>query len=296
MIVSVSRRTDVPAFYTDWFFHRLEAGRVRVPNPFNPNQVAEVDLRPQAVDCFVFWSKNPAPLLDRLDELDASHPRYYFLFTLNHYPAELEPGLPPVDRRLDLFRRLAGRLGPERVVWRYDPIVLSNRTDADFHRRTFQRLSKEVAGSTDRVIVSLISFYAKTRRRLAALAPDHLFDQQAAERPETDALLSDLADMAAGRGMAMTACAAGRDIAHLGLTPGRCVDADLVNRLWNLNYPTQKHKGQRPDCGCAVSRDIGVNNTCLHHCAYCYAVTSPQAAKANYLRHDPRAETLIPTK
>ena len=139
MIVSVSRRTDIPAFYSDWFIGRVRDGFCLVPNPFNKKQIARISLRPEDVDCFVFWSKNPRPLTRRLDELDRRGFRYYFLVTLNDYPPELEPALPDLGDRLAAFRDLADTLGPDRVVWRYDPIILSNRTDGAYHRRVFER-------------------------------------------------------------------------------------------------------------------------------------------------------------
>jgi len=288
VIVSVSRRTDIPAFYADWFINRVRAGFCLVPNPFNPKQVSRVGLEPEAVDMFVFWSKHPAPLIPRLDELDRLGYRYYFLYTLNDYPGPLEPNLAPLDERIALFQTLSARLGAERVVWRYDPIIVSNRTDYDYHRRAFGRLVRALEGHTRRVVTSTLQFYAKTRRRLEALeARGFRFDPEAAGRPEMMALLADLAGEARSRGLEMTTCAEARDLSEIGLRRGSCIDGALAERIWGLKLTARKDPGQRPACRCIPSRDIGVTDSCLHDCPYCYATVSEAAARKRFREHRP---------
>ena len=194
MILSVSRRTDIPAFYVPWFLHRIHAGFCLVPNPFRPAQVARVSLDPPDVDAFVFWSKNPDPLLPHLAELEARGYRFYFQFTLTGYDQRLEPNVPPLAERLATFRALARQTAPWRIVWRYDPIVLSSWTPPAWHRETFRRLAEALAGSTTRVVVSLLDVYRKARRRLAPLAQagnDIVWAPEAA--PESWTLLGELA-------------------------------------------------------------------------------------------------------
>ena len=140
MIISASRRTDIPAFYSEWFVNRLQEGYCLVPNPFNPRQVSRISLVPESVDAIVFWSKNPAPMLPFLPMVEDLSYRFYFLFTVNDYPKALEPGLPPLVERISTFVELSQRIGPRCVIWRYDPIILSNRTDASYHRKTFENL------------------------------------------------------------------------------------------------------------------------------------------------------------
>ena len=293
MIVSASRRTDIPAFYGPWFAARLRAGRARVPNPFNPRQVREVELTPEAVTAFYFWTKNPAPFLPHLDLLDGMGHRYVFLHTLNDYPAPLEPFLPPVRDRLQTFLALSGRLSPARVIWRYDPIILSDRTDAAYHAETFERLARALSGATERVIISIVSFYAKTTRRLNRLE-GFAFDREAAGRPETGELLGRLAEIAGRHGMAISACADPADHTDLGIAPGRCLDGRLLERLWGVPGPFRKDPGQRKACGCAESRDIGMPDSCLHGCPYCYSTVSHEAARRRHARHDPGGEMLVP--
>ena len=140
MIVSASRRTDIPNYYSDWFFNRLKAGYALVKNPMNAAQIRRVELSPEAVDCFVFWTKNPAPMLPRLEELRDY--AFYFQFTLTGYGRDIEPGIPHKrEVMLDVFRQLAGRVGKERVIWRYDPILITDRYTPEYHVRTFGEIA-----------------------------------------------------------------------------------------------------------------------------------------------------------
>ena len=167
MIVSASRRTDIPAFYMEWMLARLRAGFALVRNPMNPAQVRRVGLTPEEADCIVFWSKNPAPLLARIGELESFGIPFGINFTLNAYRADFEPRLPPVETRLDTFRALAGRIGRRKMTWRYDPILFTPEYDEAFHIDRFGRLAQALAGHTERCIVSFLDFYARTVRNTA---------------------------------------------------------------------------------------------------------------------------------
>ena len=260
MIISASRRTDIPAFHSAWFMNCLRRGFVEVKNPYNPEQVSKVSLLPAEVESIVFWTKNPAPLLAHLKEIDKIGHSYSFLFTLNDYAEDLEPKVPALDERIDKFIELSERIGPRRVVWRYDPIILSDKTGPDYHRRAFESLCNKLGRHTRRVIVSLIDYYKKTKRNLQPL--DYRFDFDAAERPETDELLGDLAKMAREQKLEIFTCAQERDYTGLGIPPGRCIEGA---------GPYKKDPSQREHCRCTQSRDIGAYGTCKHACTYCYA-------------------------
>ncbi|UCH85386.1 MAG: DUF1848 domain-containing protein [Candidatus Latescibacterota bacterium] len=293
MIISASRRTDIPAFYSRWFMNRIREGYCLVPNPFNPTQVANVSLRPRDVDTVVFWSKNPEPLVSHLDEIDALGFVYYFLFTLNDYPAVIEPNLPSLDHRVAVFKTLSKRLGAERVIWRYDPIVISSETPYEFHRRRFDRIAGELSGHTRRVIVSLVDYYRKTDRRLAMLESTGIvFDRNAGEHPGTLELFRHMSGVASSHGMAIHSCAEpSPEFAGTGVRPGSCIDGALIKRL-GAKAPSQKDPGQRDACRCAVSKDIGVTDTCLGGCRYCYATRNHELARRRHSQHDPRAPVL----
>jgi hypothetical protein len=295
VIVSASRRTDIPAFYAGWLLERLRAGSCAVQNPFNPAQRSTISLGPEDVEALVFWTKNPAPLLPHLPEIDARGFRYYFQFTLNDYPALLEPGVPPLGERMASFAALSGRIGRERVIWRYDPILISNQTGFAYHRERFGALSSALAPHTFRVVVSVAHYYRKTRRNLSRLGPAGLVvDEGAAESPQMLDLLAGLATIARSRGLEIVSCASERDFTALGIAPGRCIDGELLERLWGLRGPWKKDPGQRPACGCAVSKDLGAVDTCLHGCTYCYATANREAALARHRAHDPASPMLAP--
>ncbi len=292
MIISASRRTDVPAFYGEWLMNRIKAGYCHVANPFNPKQVSRVSLAVPDVEAIVFWSKNPAPLLPHLDELDKRGFRYCFLYTLNDYPGELEPYLPPLADRIQTFASLSRRLGSDRVIWRYDPVILSNRTDVAYHERAFTHLARQLHGYTHRVIVSVLDLYRKTDRSLQTLASHgYIFDRAPLAHPELPRLLQLMQTTAAENGISMQSCAEGDAFAAAGIPRGACIDMELLHKLWGL--PIQgKDPNQRPACGCAIAKDIGAPDSCLHGCVYCYATRSHDAAQCLHARHNPRSSVL----
>ena len=294
MIISASRRTDIPAFYSQWFMNRLREGYCLVPNSFNPRQVARISLLPESVDAIVFWSKNPAPILHLLPTIEDMGYRFYFLFTVNAYPRNLEPNLPSLAERISTFIELSEKIGPRRVIWRYDPIILSNRTDASYHREAFENVCRLLTGHTKRVITSIITLYKKTLRNLVSLENQgYVFDKEPRRNPETAALLSHMATTAAEHGLEIFACAEPSDYAHLGIKPSRCIDAALIRKLWGIPVSSKKDPGQREHCGCALSRDIGMTDTCPHGCPYCYSTMNPEIALKQYKSHDPGSPALI---
>ncbi|UCG52012.1 MAG: DUF1848 domain-containing protein [Candidatus Latescibacterota bacterium] len=292
MIISASRRTDIPAFYSRWFMNRVRQGFCLVPNPFNTKQISRVTLAPGDVDALVFWSKDPEPMLEHLPELDRLGFAYYFLFTLNDYPDDLEPKVPGLSRRLATFKRLSKRLGPDRVIWRYDPIVISTATSHEYHRNRFASLTRELSGFTRRVIVSLVNYYRKTDRRLSRLEQAGItFERNVANLTETRRLLEFMSWTASHEGMEIQSCAEEEDYSAGGVKPGSCIDAELIHRLGRTVSP-KKDPGQRDSCRCVISRDIGVPDTCLHGCRYCYATRNNELAQKRHAEHDPDSSVL----
>ena len=274
--------------------NRVRAGFCMVRNPFRPEQVSRVSLLPEEVDAIVFWSKDPQPLLPHLDELDRRGYRYYFQFTLNDYSKLLEPQVPPLPARLETFQTLSRRLGKSRVIWRYDPIIISNLTDSAYHRQSFKGLCARLAGHTERVMVSVVDYYQKTIRRLARLEEEgYVFEKRLRANLELDELLQFMAKTAAKHGLEIFTCAEERNYTEFGLPPGRCIDGELIQRLWGLTGPWQKDPGQRRACGCAKSKDIGETDSCLHHCPYCYATRDRATASRKFYEHDPNSTALF---
>lgn len=280
MIVSVSRRTDIPALYSDWFFQRLREGFALVRNPMNPHQVSRVALDPVSADAFVFWSKNPAPMLARLRELDGVP--YYFQFTLTPYGAEIEGALPDKRALMDTFARTADAVGPERVIWRYDPILLTPRYDAAFHLRAFEAMARRLCACTRRVTVSFIDPYRHIQRAARELG----IEFPSAE--DQFALLRPLADCAHSFGLAMDTCCEAGDFSALGVTHAHCIDARLLSALAGMPAAAPNDPNQRTHCGCAASVDIGAYDTCTHGCRYCYATHGAGPASL----YDPKSPLL----
>lgn len=295
MIISASRRTDIPALYADWFINRVRAGVCTVPNPFNPGQVTQVSLRPEDVDVIVFWTRFPRPLLPYLNELDGRGYRYYVQVTVLDYPHLLHPRVPPFDAVGRACRELAARIGPERVIWRYDPIMLSSLTDAAYHRRAFERVAGALCVATRRCVVSLADPYRKTARRLQMLAAQGvaLYDTEAATEA-MEMLMPDLVSIATGHGIEMVSCAETVDLQRFGVRPGKCIDDDLIRRLFGIAVDGRKDPAQRAACGCVVSKDIGMYDSCTFGCVYCYATSDFERAQRNRARHDPTAMSLLP--
>lgn len=291
MIVSASRRTDVPALYPDWLRRRLAAGWASVANPFDARQVRRVDLRPAPggeLEALVLWTRDPSPLLADVPGWEVRGVRTLWLATATGYPRVLEPAAPPLERAVAALRALAALVGPERVIWRYDPVLLcpGAGVDAAWHRATFRRLAAALAGATRRCVVSLWDDYARSRRRLAAAGLRLAGGEPA---PEVLALLAGLGAEGRRRGIEVVTCC--EDLAAAELPAGACIDGGLLARLWGL-APRGRDPGQRPGCRCAPSVDLGAYDTCTHGCLYCYATGPAGRAAARRAAHDPEGERL----
>ena len=295
MIISASRRTDIPAFYAPWLMNRLRAGFCTVPNPFNRNQVSRISLLPQDVDAIVFWTRNARPLLAHLAELDDRGYRYYFQYTILDNPRLVDQKTPPLEQAIATFQALAAHVGPQRVIWRYDPIVLSEQTDAAFHLDRYAWIAEQLAGCTTRSVISVLDRYKKAEGRLRAVAEQGLAIAGEADDtwPGFAALIQGMVQSATANGMEIVSCAEEIDLARYGVRPGKCIDDDYIFAAFGLRVGGTKDPSQRAACGCIASRDIGMYDSCLFGCQYCYATSSFDRARANHAAHDPLATSLL---
>lgn len=284
MILSVSRRTDIPAFYSDWFFHRLSEGFVDTINPYNRKQVSRISLRPKDVDCIVFWTKNPAPMLKRLDRL--RNYTYYFQFTLTSYLKDVEPGLPLKRDLIDTFRALSRQIGPNRVIWRYDPIFLNDAYSLAYHTKWFARFAEALVSYTNRCVISFIDLYQKTAHNSKAL---HLHELT---KNEMEELAAEFSTIAHRTGLELVSCAEEIDLNAFDIRHGSCIDRNVIECISGKHIDAKKDPTQRQNCGCIKSVDIGQYNTCPHLCRYCYANFNADMAVACYSKHDPTATIL----
>ncbi len=283
MILSVSRRTDIPCFYAEWFMNRIRAGSVLTRNPMNHAQLHRVPLSPAIVDCIVFWTKDAHHLYPYLDELDTYGYSYYFQFTVTPYGRDLEPGLRDKSAIMDTFCALSERIGSNRVLWRYDPIVLNDTYTFPYHMEQFTHMCDRLAPYTSRITISFVDLYPKLRT-------DQLRAITSAEIAELSHFLSTTAK---SYGLSVYACCEGMDLTPYGILPAACIDRSLISSICGEQLNIPRDSNQRPGCGCAASIDIGAYDTCLNGCAYCYANHSPAAVYRRYAQHDPTSELLF---
>jgi len=289
MIVSASYRTDIPAFYGSWFLERLRAGACRVVNPYGGPD-SEIALTPEAVEGFVFWTRNAKPFLPALAEARTRGFPFVVQYTVTGYPGELEPSVVSANQAAGVIAELARLYGKRAVVWRYDPVFLTSLTPPGWHRARFAELAAALAGATDEVVLSFAQIYAKTRANSDRAAKRHGFSWSDPEPAEKLDLLRDLAAIAINHGIQATLCTQ-PELAASGIAPARCIDAARLADI--AGRPIEaRTKGNRPGCLCAESRDIGAYDSCPHGCVYCYAVRRPELAKARYAAHDPKTTKL----
>lgn len=286
MIISASRRTDIPTYYSKWFFNRLKEGYVLVRNPMNAHQISKIPLNPDVVDGIVFWTKNPIPMLEKLDMLRDY--MYYFQFTLNSYAQDVETHIPSKQSHvIPAFKKLSDLIGPNRVIWRYDPILLNDTYTPEYHIRYFEKIAKELSPYTKKCTISFIDFYRNTSRNVSGLAL-HDFPQKVQR-----SLAEELAAIAHSYGLQIDTCAEGIELQEYGIEHARCIDDRLLSRLLNCPLEVGKDKNQRLECGCIESLDIGAYNTCRNGCKYCYANYSGKTVFTNSNKHNPESPLLF---
>lgn len=297
MIISASRRTDIPAFFGEWFSNRIKAGYFYRVNPYNPKQVKGFSLLPEDVDTFVFWTKNPRPFFKHLDLIEDMGFNYLFHFTFNDYPSDFEPGVPSASTRLDTFIELSERIGTKRVIWRYDPVILSSVTPVEYHLKKIAKMAGELSGYTERMVISFLDFYGKVQKRLDQLgsaAGICFHDWLAAENLESlHNLAARISRIAQDNGIKIFTCSEAVDLQKYGILPGSCIDGTLINETFGLRRRWRKDPCQRKNCRCVSSIDMGVYDTCSFNCAYCYANTNPGSVMATNKEHFSDSPALI---
>jgi hypothetical protein len=296
VIISASYKTDIPAFYGEWFMARLRAGHCRMVNPYG-GQVYRVPLDIGAVDGFVFWTRNLGPFLGHLSEVsDGGYP-FVVHQTITGYPRALDVSTIGAARAVDHLRRVGRRFGPRVPVWRYDPVVATSLTPPDWHRRNFAELARGLAGVVDEVVVSFAQIYRKTARNMDRAAGARGFAWNDPEAEEKRHLLAAFADTAATHGMTLSLCGQPQLMAGGGVEArcieARCIDARRLGDAAGRPIAAQA-KPHRKTCACVASRDIGAYDTCPHGCVYCYAVESHDRAKGRHRQHDPGGDYLFP--
>lgn len=285
MILSVSRRTDIPNYYSQWFYNRIKEGFVYVRNPMNTHQVSRIEITPDVVDCIVFWTKNPEPMMERLEELSAYH--YYFQFTLTGYGRDMEPGIPHKrEKMIPVFQALSDRIGKEKVIWRYDPIIFSQRYTQEYHLKAFEQIAMALKGFTEKCVISFVDEYAKNRKNMELLGA---YEMDRYQLPEFAKKISQIAKR---NGMDTGSCAESIDLAECGIKHNCCIDKELIEKIIGGRIKAGKDRNQRAECGCMESVEIGAYHTCKNGCKYCYANSSAENVARNCSKYDPTSPIL----
>jgi len=299
VIVSASRATDIPAFYSGWLFERLKKGHLIKVNPYN-QRPSKVSLN--SVKFIVFWTKNPKPMIENLSYLDERGIRYYFQYTLNDYEREgYEKNVPPLSERISTFKELSDKIGKEKVIWRFDPLILSDNISVDTLLKRIENIGDQIAGYTERMVFSFIDLYKSVEKNLGKSG---FSDVRVFTTDEMTYFAGKLKNLNQKWKLELFTCSEELSLTEFGINKSRCIDPGLIGRICAdspemteyLLDNSHKDKNQRALCGCMPATDIGHYNTCIHLCSYCYANRNQELAMTNYRLHmkDPHSERLVP--
>ena len=290
MFLSVSRRTDIPAFYTEWFFNKLEKGFLYVRNPINFNQVSKINLSNDLIDCIVFWTKNPLKIIPKLDQLDEYGHRYYFQITINAYGRVIENNVPDLNDLISSFIEISKKIGKPKVIWRYDPIILSKEFTIDYHVNKFEYISRKLYPHTERCVISFLDMYPNTRKKLSNIGLKEISKNDMAIIANRFSLINRKYNLE------IVTCSEKINLEKYGIKHGKCIDDALFTKIFQVPIEVKKDKTQRKECECVTSIDIGSYNTCNHECRYCYANSNDGLRNKNILTHNPSSPFLFGEK
>jgi hypothetical protein len=284
VILNTGCRTDIPAYFSEWFYRRMAEGYVMARNPYRPELVTRYALDPQVVDVICFCTKNPAPMLPRLSELDTF--RQFWFVTCTPYGAEIEPRVPMKADVLASIRQLSDVVGPQAVGWRYDPVFLSERYTADFHLRAFERMAEALEGRVAFCVVSFIEIYEKVRRNFPEARAVSAADQRF--------LATEFVRIGTEHGIAIRLCCEDASLGRCGAITDGCMTQEVLERACGIQLGVPRSKrSPRDKCQCLLGADIGAYNTCMHGCRYCYANYDQRTVERNFRLHDPASPLLI---
>ncbi|MBE5923550.1 MAG: DUF1848 domain-containing protein [Lachnospiraceae bacterium] len=278
MILSVSRRTDIPAFFSEWFYKRISEGFYMVRNPMNTRQISKVNIKPDVVDCIVFWTKNPKPMLARLNELEAY--KYYFQYTITGYGKEMEPHVPDLHELIETFQNLSDKIGQDRVIWRYDPIIFSYEYTTEYHLKRFKEVAEQLKGFTKKCVISFVDIY--TSKNMSNMNDIHYKE---ISNDAINQFAKSLAEIAKDNGMVVGTCAEKIDLSFCGIEHNSCIDKNLIESIIGYELKVGPD-GQRSECRCVKCDEMGAFDTCLHGCKYCYANYREAVVRENARKYD----------
>jgi len=283
MIINTGCTTDMPAYFNQWFFQRIREGYVHVRNPYYQNQVVKYKLTPNVVDCLAFCTKNPAPMLPRIHELDAFG-QFWFV-TITPYGKEIEPQVPPKEKVIDDFKKLSIIVGAEKMGWRYDPIFITSKYTLDSHIENFEKMASTLSGYTHDCVTSFIDLYEKTKRNFSGV--------KEVTKEERAIIAKEFVRIGKRYDIQIKSCVEGQDLSKYGVDCSGCMTKPVIERAISNNLKVPHKKSPRDSCNCLLGNDIGAYNTCGHGCIYCYANTNQQSVRINIKRHNQNSPFLI---
>ena len=283
MILNTGSRTDIPAFYSEWFYNRIQEGYCLVRNPYYPEQVTKYVLSPQVIDAIVFCTKNPQPMLDRLSML-SQYCTFWFV-TITPYEQDIEPYVPHWSKVIDSFRYLSRQVGVDRMSWRYDPVFISQKYSVSYHIERFEQMAEALQGYTRQCVVSFIDLYEKTKRNFP--------QARSVTEAQQEQLIEAFAKIAAAKGMQIHLCCENRALTRANVDADGCLSQTVLERAIGSALHVPKKKMARDACSCLLGADIGMYNTCGHGCLYCYANYDNESVRINRKLHDPASPLLI---
>jgi len=297
LIISASRRTDIPSHYSEWFYRRLKKGFVEITNPYNRKIRKNISLKLSDVDLIVFWTKNASPLIKYLSEIDDMGYKYFFHYTINNYPANIEPKTPELHKTIETLEYLNEKIGKSRIIWRYDPIFFSADTNIGFHQKNFEYLLKKIGPKTDHLIFSFFDHYPKAMKRIKEKEVSFFNGTEKELFELKKQMVLFIEDITKQFGMkAYTCCEEVSDISNKNISNRGCINEEFIKRTFNFEFKGIKDKGQRKLCNCIKSIDIGAYNTCINNCIYCYAVSNFNTAEKKYIKMDTGSIGMIENK
>lgn len=283
MILNTGSRTDIPAFYSTWFYNRVKEGYVCTRNPYNPKQVRRYQINPDVVDILSFCTKNPAPMFERIHELDAF--RQFWFVTLTPYGRDIEPNVPDKHLIITEIQQLSQIAGKQAVGWRYDPIFINQKYSIDYHLRAFQTICDQLQGYISFCVISFIDLYAKTKKNFP--------DVQEVSPAQQAFLAKRMSAIASAHGIPIRACCESPSLQKYGIITDGCMTKQVLEAATGCQLIVPKKSAARAQCTCLLGDDIGMYNTCGHGCLYCYANYDNNTVRSNMKKHDPDSPFLI---
>lgn len=283
MILNTGLRTDIPGFFSEWFYNRIDEGFVYVRNPYAKNQIYSYKLDPELIDCIIFCTKNPRPMIENLDKINEFN--QYWHITITPYENEIEPNVPPVDDVLEDFKYLSNRLGKENVSLRYDPIFINEKYSLEKHIESFEYIANSLSNYTTETIISFIDLYEKTKRNFP----------QAIEVSKDERLMigEEFAKIGKKNNILIKTCVEGTELDKFGIDSSGCMTKEVIERAIKKDLNISKQKARNGECYCLLNNDIGEYNTCNHGCLYCYANSNKKLVQRNLKMHNPKSPLLI---